>query len=169
MPNILSKYASLFLAMLLIVINIYDRTNYMERYISNQVNVIANRFQKEARTKGYVDKEMYDRLAKELSNTDRAYTIKILHRDIKYYPVDKSIDENGYTVEYFKHNEREILETIYDKDKRYLMRMGDDFQISVVEKGVSTNNILWGFLTGDTTQKTNIFASFGGAVENEVD
>lgn len=169
MPNILSKFASLMIAVLLIVIMMYDRTNYIERYISNQVNVSANRFQKEARRKGYVDKQSYDQLMKELNNTGRTYDIKLLHRDIKYYPVKRDIDENGYTVEYFRHNEKEILEVIYNKDKKYLMRMGDDFQITVVEKGTSANKVLWGALSGDRNQNINIFASFGGAVENEVD
>ncbi|MBU5228126.1 hypothetical protein KQI36_15955 [Clostridium senegalense] len=166
MPNILSKLASLIMAVLLIVIMMYDRTNYVERYVSNQVNVSVNRFQKEARRKGYVDKELYDNLLKELNNTGRLYDVKILHRDIKYYPV-ANVDENGYKVEMFRHNEKEILDRIYNKNKIYLMRYGDDFQITVNEKGESANNILWSVLSGDKADYS-IFASFGGAVENEI-
>ena len=170
MPNILSKLASLIMAVLLIVIMMYDRTNYIERYVSNQVNVSANRFQKEARRKGYIDQKSYDQLLSELNNTGKLYDIKMLHRDIKYYPVDKSIDENKYKIETFRHNEKEILNKIYNEKKNYLMRYGDDFQITINEKGESANSILWKALSGDKADKgdNNIFASFGGAVENEI-
>lgn len=166
MPNILSKIINLIMIMILYIVLIMNMNLLIDYYIYNQVNVVANAFQKEARLKGYIDQNAYDNLLKELSKTNRIYDIGMIHRDIKYYPVD---NEKGYSVEYFKHNEKEILNNIYINKQNYLMHIGDDFKIVITEKGESDSRVIWNFLSGTKSNNSYIFATFGGVVENEIE
>lgn len=172
MINSISKVISIIIATILIIMIVYNMFWIIDRMVYNQVNVINNRFQKEVRTRGYIDKEMYDNFTNELTATGRIYDIEMLHRDIKYYPLDeKSEDyskEKPYSIEYFKHNEYEILDQIYNKNKRYLMKIGDDFTVTVRDKGTRGSRVLWNVVGGTKENNTLIFSTYGGMVENEI-
>lgn len=172
MVNSISKVFSIIVAVVLMVMITYNMFWVIDRMVYNQVNVINNRFQKEARTRGYIDKEMYDSFTRELTATGRMYDIEMLHRSIKYYPLSKSskdyTEEKPYSIEYFKHNEYEILDQIYNKDKRYLMRIGDDFTVTVRDKGTRGSRVLWNVVGGTKETNTLIFSTYGGMVENEI-
>lgn len=172
MINSISKVVSIIIAVILMVMITYNMFWIIDRMVYNQVNVINNRFQKEVRTRGYIDRGMYDSFIKELTNTGRIYDVEMLHRSIKYYPLSEDLKEytveKPYSIEYFKHNEYEILNEIYNKDKRYLMRIGDDFTVTVRDQGTRGSKVLWNVIGGTKENNTLIFSTYGGMVENEV-
>ncbi|WP_461613209.1 hypothetical protein [Clostridium sp. Marseille-QA1073] len=172
MINSISKVVSIIIAVILMVMITYNMFWIIDRMVYNQVNVINNRFQKEVRTRGYIDREMYDNFMRELTNTGRIYDVEMLHRNIKYYPLSEDLKEytieKPYSIEYFKHNENEILNEIYNKDKRYLMRIGDDFTVTVRDQGTRGSRVLWNVIGGTKENNTLIFSTYGGMVENEI-
>lgn len=174
MPNPISKVAAIILAVILtVIVPIYNQFWMIDRTVYNQVNVVTNRFQKEVRTRGYVNKEIYENFMRDLSNTGRIYDVEMLHRKTTYYPLSPTSPgytaDKPWTVEFFKYTDKDILGTVYNKaqPKDYKMQPGDDFTVSVRDKNQQGIRIFWKHIGGNKTDQPLIIASYGGMIENE--
>jgi hypothetical protein len=144
---------------------VYLQSWIIDRMVFSQVNTLTSNFSDTVRTKGYISRKDYDDFTKLLSITNRAYDVKISHREVKYYPLEVSdsryTPEKPYIVLYFKHDEREIFNTLYKLDQNYNMLKGDDVKIEVkpignVKKGIEVFGM-----------RTIIYANYGGMVNNQ--
>lgn len=172
MVNPLSKlFAFILFIFLAIIVPVYNQFWMADKMINNHVNVVTNRFQKETRNHGYVSKDNYETFTRELANTGRDYTIIMVHREIKYYPLSptdpKYRPDKPYSVELLAFKEDVILDEIYQNHKDYKMKYGDDFDVKVTEKNGFNkgSNIFLNFISGNTNSNSLIYANYGGMVE----
>lgn len=141
---------------------IYDKFLTIDNYRENHVRVSTNSFQKEIRKNGYIDVETYHKFLKELARTGKMYTVELTHKSKLVYPDQ----ESGYKVVFVDNNNNQIFRE-FDNGKRYVMKYGDDFKVTVTEKERANSRVLLSALKGYKLGEYLTFTS-GGMVENEV-
>jgi hypothetical protein len=162
------------IVVLLCIVPAQRQYEMIDKLVYTQSNVITSKFQSDVSKQGYIDREMYENFIKRLADTGRSYDITFVHRQINYYPL-KATDP-GYTVEKpwtvlaLEHPDREILKKIYDKaapnNKIYKMNIGDDFKVTVQDKNLSSGSIFKSWINRKGS-KSWVYASYGGAIQNE--
>lgn len=163
MDEILITVVAIVIAVFLYIFGpIYNNFSICDTYIDNHVRTATNNFQKEVRKNGYVDLDTYNKFLYELSKTKKVYKIELIHGSKLVYP--KGI--NDYQPVNIKHGNIEIYNQIFSK-KKYLMRYGDNFKVTINETEVANSRILSSIKKLNLKNNLMTFSS-GGVVENEV-
>lgn len=155
-------FACILVLYLYIVGPIYSTFNTVDNYIDNHVRTAVNSFQKEVRKNGYVDLDTYNKFLNEVSKTKKLYSINLVHKNKLVYPTEN----NGFEIHFIENNNNQVLKTIYE-NKKYYMKYGDDFKVSITEKEEAKGRVLMKSLRGDTKKQYLTFSN-GGMIENEV-
>ncbi|MCH4200567.1 MAG: hypothetical protein LKF87_12280 [Clostridium tyrobutyricum] len=142
---------------------ILNTFQFADKAADNYVNRVTNSFQKEVRNNGYVDLNTYLKFRMALLNTKKDYDVVMICERKDAFPES----DNNYENYFVENTNQQILKTIENK-KRYEMNYGDNFTVTVKEKGLSNYKLLNMILyKTNNPQSKYIFAKYGGMVQNE--
>lgn len=170
MDSIVSHLTAIILAVALLFIAPAYRIAWMQdleiyKYVSNE----TSQFVTSARLKGYISKKMLEEYLKSLDKTGYMYDVELIHSKKVYYPLDPShpdyTPEHRFAVEDDIYSTKNILDTIYKSNKDYRMNIGDNFEVTIVNKTKTNSMVISGYLGGSGDNM--IFARCGGAIQNE--
>ncbi|MFS0841360.1 hypothetical protein [Paenibacillus sp. 1P03SA] len=182
----MAKYLSFTFVIIvsLLLLYFYPMLNSYEQMDQISYNVTykaTTNFVDSVRTKGYITPTMYNDFQKELGKTDNLFDVQLEHDQKKYTPVYADpADPNTFKGEYGVHYEgffnEQILGKLFpdnnlplnDPSRRYLLRVGDTFSVTVKNKNMTKATLVRDFLNnGNTSDPTRIYVPYGGMVLNE--
>ncbi|MGY3386794.1 hypothetical protein ACVWZB_004748 [Paenibacillus polymyxa] len=181
-----SKYISMPFAALIAIALLYFAPLLSSYVQQDQIaynlsyNAVTN-FVDAVRNKGYITPTMYSDFTRELELTGNMFDIQMEHKAKRYNPIyDNPADETTFTgsaeVYYDATYQDNILATLFpdngasdnDPSRRYLLKEGDFFSVTVKNTNITNATILFDYLTNGTTgDATRIYIPYGGLVNNE--
>ncbi|MDP4095284.1 hypothetical protein OIN60_00565 [Paenibacillus sp. P96] len=140
----------------------------------------TSNFVDSVRNKGYITPAMYNDFTRELG-TSNLYDIQMEHRAKQYNPVYLDpLDATTFTgktdVYYDARYTKSILASLFPggsssdlaESRRYYMREGDFFSVTVRNTNTTKASLLHNFLTNDQTgDSTRVYIPYGGMILNE--
>ncbi|MNW24137.1 hypothetical protein D3C74_08480 [compost metagenome] len=133
-----------------------------------------------ARNKGYITPVMYNDFVQELG-TWNLYDIQLEHKAKQYHPIYSDLeDPDSFTgrtdVFYDARYTKEVMATLFPGEstsdesasRKYYMRTGDFFSVTVRNTNTTKATLIRDFLTGNESIGYNrIYIPYGGMILNE--
>ncbi|MFF3924039.1 hypothetical protein [Paenibacillus lactis] len=179
--NSISKIFALLIAVLLLYLYPIAAAFDQQDDISELVVFKATTtFVDAVRDKGYVSPTMYNDFMETIAATGNTFDVQMEHGSKKYVPV---YDEptrpetfrGSYEVHYDAFYNAQILPILFpnsvapkdDPLRRYKLRVGDTFAVTVKNMNRTPGTILFDFLNQAISPNKKIFIPYGGVVRNE--
>lgn len=181
--NSISKIFALLIAVLLLYLYPISEAFEQQDDISELVVLKATTtFVDAVRDKGYVSPTMYNDFMEAIAATGNTFDVQMEHSSKKYVPVydDPTRQETfrgSYEVHYDAFYNAQILPILFpnsaaekdDSSRRYKLRVGDTFAVTVKNMNRTPGTILFDFLNQAISPNDKIFIPYGGVVRNEMD
>ena len=181
--NSILKIFSVLVAVLLLYLYPIASAFHQQDDISELVVLKATTtFVDAVRDKGYVTPTMYNDFMETIAATGNMFDVQMEHGSKKYVPVydDPTRPETfrgRYEVHYDKFYNAQILPVLFpnsavskdDPMRRYKMRVGDTFAVTVKNTNRTPGTIVFDFLNQAISPNEKIFIPYGGVVRNEAD
>jgi hypothetical protein len=134
------------------------------------------------RDKGYISPTMYNDFVEALSVTGLVFDVQIQHESKKYVPVYTDVTrpetfQNRYELHTDNFYQAQIMATLFpeqsvrkdDPLRRYKLRIGDTFAVTVANKSRTPGTVMFDFINNAVSASEKIVIPYGGVVRNEVD
>lgn len=182
MNSFLKVFAVLVAVLLLYLYPISETFNQQDNISELVVLKATTTFVDAVRDKGFVSPTMYSDFMETIAATGNTFDVQIEHGSKKYVPVYDDPTKPGtfrdsYEVHYDKFYNAQILPVLFpnsaaakdDPSRRYKLRVGDTFAVTVKNTNRTPGTILFDFLNQSISPNEKIFIPYGGVVRNEVD
>lgn len=181
--NSISKILAVLIAVLLLYLYPISAAFEQQDDISELVVLKATTtFVDAVRDKGFVSPTMYNDFMEAIGATGNTFDVQMEHGSKKYVPVydDPTRPETfrgSYEVHYDAFYNAQILPILFpnstaekdDPSRRYKLRVGDTFAVTVKNTNRTPGTILFDFLNQAISPNDKIFIPYGGVVRNEID
>lgn len=145
---------------LLFLVPIFYFSYQQELLLQNYVQYQVIYFTDSVRNVGYLNQGMYDSLRKNLDQTNHIYEIELA----VYEKYRNSGSENSYLLGTYTDD---IIDTIYNKQEKYIMHQGDFISISVRRKDLTMIERTIGLLGAKVNYNYSIPIQYGGMIRDE--
>ncbi len=182
MNSFLKIFAVLIAVLLLYLYPIAETFDQQDNISELVVLKATTTFVDAVRDKGFVSPTMYSDFMETIAATGNTFDVQMEHGSKKYVPVydDPTKPETfrgSYEVHYDKFYNAQILPVLFPnsaaaKDnptRRYKLRVGDTFAVTVKNTNRTPGTILFDFLNQAISPNEKIFIPYGGVVRNEAD
>ncbi|CAM4261936.1 hypothetical protein ACE3MS_08575 [Paenibacillus dendritiformis] len=181
--NSISKVFAALIAVLLLYLYPISAAFDQQDDISELVVLKATTtFVDAVRDKGFVSPSMYTDFMEAIAATGNTFDVQMEHGSKKYVPVydDPTRPDTfrgSYEVHYDMFYNAQILPVLFpnsaaakdDPARRYKLRVGDTFAVTVKNTNRTPGTILFDFLNQAISPNEKIFIPYGGVVRNEAD
>lgn len=181
--NSFSKVFAVLIAVLLLYLYPISAAFDQQDDISELVVLKATTtFVDAVRDKGYLAPSMYNDFMEAIAATGNTFDVRMEHGSKKYVPVydDPTRPDTfrgSYEVHYDAFYNAQILPVLFpnsavvkdDPTRRYKLRVGDTFAVTVKNTNRTPGTILFDFLNQAISPNEKIFIPYGGVVRNEID
>lgn len=173
MGNILSKYITLLLAVILLfvfpTIHLLDTQDDFTRILvyNESIKLVDS-----VRNLGYITPRMFEDYKKKLLATNNIYEINLEHKHLIANPIYK--EENGTKIfqnearnNYMNYYNKTIIEQYLKNGKIYKFSSGDYFVINVYNKNITFSNKIKNLIYQFKLPDKQININYGGMIKNE--
>lgn len=182
MNSYIKVFAILLAVLLLYIYPIYTAFQQQDDISELVVLRATTAFVDAVRDKGYISPTMYTDFRQAIEATGLDFDVQMEHESKKYVPVydDPTRPETfrgTYEVHYDAFYNAQILPVLFpgssaprdDPSRRYKLRVGDTFTVTVKNVSRTPGTVLFDFLNSTVSPNDKMFIPYGGVVRNEVD
>lgn len=138
----------------------------MDNVVQSYVDNAAIEFIDKSRVTGYISEDSYLEFMDQLNKTTYIYDVKVVHYTKQAIPIyDDTVFTGDYKVDYVACYDKEIEETLFDKDLDYKMKNGDYIKVTIKNKDRTLGTKLYSFFNKGANINT-IYTIYGGYVGN---
>ncbi|MCY9515930.1 hypothetical protein [Paenibacillus apiarius] len=181
MVNALLKLlAALLSILLLFVFPLLESFQRQDDIATMHVMKSVNQFADTVRDKGLITPEMWNRFVMEIERTGNMFAVDMIHYEKKYDPIyEDPLERNTFKSDFLTHyqlnNKASILKTLFPQhaqpfdasDRRYKLKIGDYFSVTVKNTNRTQATVLLGWLSQSFAPTEKIVVPAGGMVRNE--
>lgn len=163
--NISIIIASIIATVLLVLIPLISILDRQDNMSYNVVLTATTNFVDEVKSKGFIDKKLYEKYLDIIAATGNIYDIKLeAHKKMIYK------NSSGETIEdALLYNTREITNDLNTSAGTYELNVGDEFYVSIKNTNTPSSVLMYNFISGDINSKAQkiVNINYGGTINNK--
>ena len=154
----------LILVILLFIMPMKNSVEKKDDIVQTTVTTYTAYFTDAIRSKGYIDRDMYEEFVRWLESSGYLYQVNLTHYKKIYYT-----DESGqaFDMDYEYVSSEVIIEQLYEGDERYDFLKGDFIGVKVTSKNETSGQLISRSLLG-VDNNGGIYVNYGGVIRDEI-